>query len=189
MMVPFIKQDRGSTAIEIALLLPLLIGVLLISADLYSINRIRGLFEQSSHNLASILSQQSELNQKSFDHLIDSVLPADVLGDYSLVVSKVNLDRSMDWKPIHRGELEDICTENYQGGKYIGEIPEEDKDVKSQSFVVVQLCRMTADLTMNSGLLGDKLVESIAVNRMVRHSVELDEKLSKEVGVNYEKDY
>jgi len=189
MMLPFIKQDRGSTAIEIALLLPILIGVLLISADLYSINRIRGLFEQSSHNLASILSQQSELNQKSFDHLIDSVLPVDVLGDYSLVVSKVNLDRSMDWRPIYRGNLEGVCTENYQAGKYTGEIPEENKDLKTQSFVVIQLCRMTADLTMNSGLLGDKLVESIAVNRMVSHSVKLDEKLSKEVGLDYEKDY
>ncbi|MBJ7536137.1 TadE/TadG family type IV pilus assembly protein [Marinomonas transparens] len=186
MIRDFFSQQRGNAVLEFALLLPILIGVILVSADLYNINRIRGVFEQSSHNFASILANQSELNVKSFDLLVESVFPVTSLGDYSLIVSKVNLDRSMDWKPIYRGELEGICPEYSEGDRYVGEMPEEDKEESDVSFIVVQLCRTTQGLTMNSGLLGDKLIESVAMNRMSTHTVKLDERLSAEVGVDYD---
>lgn len=182
----FFKCERGNTLTEFALCLPILIGVVLISADLYNINRMRGVMEQVSHNVASILVNQQEWKVESFDHLVEQVVEYPLNGEYELIVSKVNVDRSMDWLPIQRGGKDGICTNQSNDNQYIGQMPEEDPDISNASFLVVQLCRYSDDLVMNSGLLGSKILESMSINRLLYHSIVLDQTLSDEVGVDYE---
>jgi len=186
MMSRFFRDENANAVLEFALFVPVMIGIILVSADLYNINRMRGVMEQTAHNLSSILSNQQEWNIKSFDYLVEQVVDVKSLGDYSLVVSKVNLDRTMDWLPIYRGELDAACPSKSEGNRYLDDMPEEDEDVDNISLVVVQLCRYTDDLIVNSGLLGNKLMESVAVNRLMFHSIVLDKPLSEEVGVGYE---
>lgn len=185
MIMRFFRDEKANTLVELALFVPVMIGLILVSADLYNINRMRGVMEQTAHNLSSILSNQQEWNIKSFDYLVEQVIDDGSLGGYSLVVYKVNLDRTMDWLPIYRGELDGACPSKSEGNRYLDDMPEEDDDVDNISLVVVQLCRYTDDLIVNSGLLGNKLMESVAVNRLIFHSIILDKPLSEEVGVRY----
>ncbi|RBP83851.1 pilus assembly protein [Marinomonas rhizomae] len=182
----FLANESGATVIEFALSLPIMFGILLVSTDLYNINRMRGDMEQASHNLASILANQQEWNADSFDYLIEHIIDNSVGEEYELIVSKVNIDRSMDWSPIRRGEISDVCAEKSSGKYYSDQMPEEDPDSNTASFLVIQLCRYNDDLIINSGLLGSKKMESTSINRLLYHSVVLDKRLSGEVGVEYE---
>jgi len=182
----FLVSDYGTTVIEFALSLPIIIGILLVSTDLYNINRMRGVMEQASHNLSSILANQQEWNIDSFDYLVEHTIDDLVGEEYELIVSKVNIDRSMDWLPIRRGKISGVCAEMSSGKQYVDQMPEEDSDANNASFLVIQLCRYSDDLIINSGLLGSKKMESMSVNRLLYHSVVLDQRLSGEAGVDYE---
>ena len=189
------RQQRGNALVETALVMPMLLGAALLIGDLYHINQSRALLEQSAHSLATTLSVQNRLDTDDLEALVDQLASPDLLGDYELLISKVNLDRSMDWEVLHRGSEQGLCPQYAEQGSYSGELPEEiaakednqDEDIQSNnSLMVVQLCRNSDNLALSNALLADKNMQAIAFSRMLYNEIELDEVLSKEVGIEYQ---
>lgn len=187
-------RQRGNALVEGALSLPLLVGAALLIGDLYNINLARAHLEQSAHAIASTLTLQQRLDSDGLQALIDHAAAPQVLGDYELLISKVNLDRSMDWRPLRRGNLEGLCPAYSEGDHYAGELPEEPRPRSAEdeqgatagtSILVVQLCRNSDNLALSSGLLSNKDMQAIAFARMAHDEVNLDHLLSEEAGVAY----
>lgn len=188
------RRQRGNALLETALVMPLLVGTALVSADLYNVSQARAYMEQSAHNVASVLAAQPTLDADGLDALVRQAASPKVLGDYEMVISKVSLDRSMTWKPLQRGSVTGICPSYSQGRQYVGGLPEEetqdadkDEDGDSQrSVIVVQLCRNSSALLLGSALLMDKEMEALAFSRMLYDEPELDKQLSREAGIEAE---
>lgn len=184
------RRQRGNALMEGILIMPLLIGTVLISADLYNVHQARGYMEQTAHNVASILAAQPSLDIDGLEALISQIAPPRVLGKYEMVISKVSLDRSMTWKPLYRGSQTGICPVYSQGKVYSGELPEEqpqsEENTSKRSVIVVQLCRNSADLALSSALLLDKDMQALAFGRMLYDEPELDKQLKREVGIEEE---
>lgn len=183
------RHQRGAALLETALIMPLLIGTALISADLYNVHQARNYMEQSAHNIATILAAQSSLDVEGLDALIEQVALPKVLGRYEMVISKVSLDRSMTWKPLYRGSVMGVCPSYSQGKHYTGEIPEyqapdnsDEGSTSKRSIIVVQLCRSSNDLALSSALLMDKDMQALAFSRMLYNEPTLDKQLTREVG-------
>jgi hypothetical protein len=174
---------KGLAMIELTLTIGMLLASIAIIADLYSINRLRGNFDRMSHNLASILSVQSYLTAKDLESLLEVAIPEAKIGRYELNIYKVNLDRSMDWRPLHRGALTGICSSLTSGQQFTAEMPEEDEDDDSVSFIVIQLCRESDGLTPMSSLMDHKVVEVRAYNRMQYHDMAVDDELADELSI------
>lgn len=185
-------RQRGNALVETALILPVLIGSALVIGDLYNINQARANMELSAHSIASVLSMQNRLDSDSLQALVDQAAAPDVLGDYELVINRVQLDRSMPWKPLYRGNAEGICEEMVRGGVYAGELPEakpsedEDEGTSSTSILAVQLCRDSDSLLLNSGLLPTKQIQTLAFARLSYNDIQLDAPLRLEVGLGEE---
>ena len=181
------QQQRGNALLEFALILPILIGTALYAGELYSVNRARAELEQSAHTLASILAAQTQLDSAALDKLFEQAASPQILGHYEAVISRVNLDTSMDWLPLTRGSEEGICTENSSSGYYTAALPEyrekESDEEIIPSMIVVQLCRKSSDLALSTGLLGDKTLEAVAISRLAAKQITLDQELTEEVGL------
>ncbi|MCI8211811.1 hypothetical protein AUC61_19955 [Pseudomonas sp. S25] len=184
-------RQRGNALVEAALIMPLLIGTALISADLYNVSQARSYLEQSAHNIASVLAMQNRLDSDGLDALIEQAAAPGVLGDYQMIISRVALDRKMPWRPIYRGSGEDICPSYSASTRYTGDLPEErssenkadEDDTQSKTtLLVVQLCRNSNTLALSSNLLVDKTLQAVAFSRMVYTELELDDRLAQEVG-------
>ena len=189
----FPRRQRGNALVEAALGLPLLVGSALLIGDMYNINLARAHLEQSASSIASTLSMQNRLDRDGLQALIDQAASPDILGDYELRISRVNLDRSMDWLPLARGSMEGLCPDYAEGGNYTGELPEEraqdeqqnDDEAQSDStLLVVQLCRNSDNLALSQGLLADKDMHAIAFARMTYNEVTLDQPLTEELGLS-----
>ncbi|MCS3514910.1 MULTISPECIES: TadE/TadG family type IV pilus assembly protein [Pseudomonas] len=189
------RRQRGTAMMEGILVLPLLIGTALVSADLYNVHQARAYMEQSVHNIASVLAAQPSLDSDGLDALLRQAASPKILGDYQLVISKVSLDRNMTWKPLQRGAVTGICPSYSQGQHYVGGLPEEqppsndetgETTTSKRSLLVVQLCRNTNTLLLGSGLLMDKDIEALAFSRMLYDEPELDKQLSREAGLEDE---
>ncbi|QHF44353.1 hypothetical protein PspS35_11420 [Pseudomonas sp. S35] len=187
------RRQRGVAMMEGILVLPLLIGTALVSADLYNVHQARAYMEQSAHNIASVLAAQPTLDSDGLDALLRQAASPKILGDYQLVISKVSLDRNMTWKPLQRGSVTGICPSYSQGKHYVGGLPEEqlpsddangNTTTSVRSLVVVQLCRNTNTLLLGSGLLMDKDIEALAFSRMLYDEPELDKQLAREAGLD-----
>lgn len=186
------SRQRGNALLETALIMPLLIGTALISADLYNVSQARSYLEQSAHNIASVLAMQNRLDTDGLQALIDQAAAPRILGDYELVISRVALNREMPWKPIYRGSAEDVCPSYSTSKNYTGELPEErtdqaqsddeDDTTSKTTLLVVQLCRHSDNLALSSSLLVDKTLQAVAFSRMVYTDLELDDRLAEEVG-------
>lgn len=191
MRVP--KRQRGNALVEAALVLPLLIGATLVIADLYNVSQARAHLERAAHTLASTLALQNRLDYDGLQTLLDTAVPGAVFGHYQVVISKVGLDRSLQWKPLMRGREQDLCPVYSTGTTYDGELPErtitesrDDEDMIDSSMLVVQLCRRSADLALSSNLLVDKDMQALAFARMVYNDVTLDKQLTEEIGLDEE---
>ncbi|MCE0495906.1 hypothetical protein [Vibrio salinus] len=178
-----VKNCRGLAMIEFTLSLGMLLVAISVVADLYSINRLRGDYDRISHTLSSVLSVQSYIAATDLDYLLDKMLPESEIGSYELNIYKVNLDRSLAWKPFRRGDLTNICPSLVSEGYFIGEMPEEDSEEDSVSLIVVQLCRESDGLTPMSLLIENKVIDVVAHNRMQYRTIELDDKLSEELSI------
>jgi Flp pilus assembly protein TadG len=97
------RRQRGNALLESALSLPLLVGSALLIGDLYNISLARAHLEQSAHSLAATLSMQSRLDTGALEALVQQTASPSLLGDYELLISKVNKCRQpmKQRKPIH----------------------------------------------------------------------------------------
>jgi len=187
------KRQRGNALVETALILPLLIGMTLVIADLYNVSQARAHLERAAHTLASTLAMHNRLDYDGVQALVNGVAPSEVFGSYQLVITRVELDRSLKWKPLHRGDEQDLCPVYSSGTTYNAELPErtltesrDDEDKIDSAMLVVQLCRRSADLALSSNLLVDKDIQALAFARVVYNDVTLDKQLTEEIGLEDE---
>ncbi|NER61223.1 pilus assembly protein [Pseudomonas sp. MAFF212428] len=119
------KAQRGSALLETILLLPVLIGITLLAADMYILHQARSYLQQSAHNVASVIGAQGKLDANGLRALIEQAASTQVLHNYEMIISKVESDRSMQWRPLHRGPAQGLCTAYSEGRRYTGVLPEE----------------------------------------------------------------
>lgn len=180
------KTQRGSALVETALIIPVVIGVTLLAADMYALHQARSYLEQSAHNVASVLGAQTRLDSNGLRALIEFGAPPHILKNYEMIISKVENDRSMNWRPLYRGNVEGLCPSLSDGQRYNGELPErepepQDEDAISTSMVVVQLCRSSEDLALSNALTGGETLVVAAVSRLQYGAPALDDVLTREV--------
>lgn len=185
------KRQRGNALVETALILPLLIGMTLVIADLYNVSQARAHLERAAHNLAATLAMQNRLDYDGLQALIDGAAPTRLFGNYELVISHVGLDRTLRWKPLQRGAEQDLCPVYSTGTAYSGALPErtasdsrDDDELIDSAMLVVQLCRRSSDLALSADLLVDKDMQALAFARMVYNEVTLDDKLTEEIALD-----
>lgn len=182
------KTQRGSALVETALIIPLVIGVTLLAADMYALHQARSYLEQSAHNVASVLGAQTRLDSNGLRALIEFGAPPHILKNYEMIISKVENDRSMNWRPLYRGNVEGLCPRLSDGQRYNGELPESEPEPQpdeegaiSTSMVVVQLCRSSEDLALSNALTGGETLVVAAVSRLQYGAPALDDVLTREV--------
>ncbi|MZI92891.1 pilus assembly protein [Vibrio sp. CAIM 722] len=183
-----IKRVAGLAMIEFTLTVAMFVATMSVAADLYMINRTRGEYDRISHTLASVLSVQSYLSSEDIDQLLSAAIPSKEIGDYELHIYKVNLDRSMDWKPLQRGELSGICPTLNSGDVFSSDLPEEDSDNSDDAIMVVQLCGESGGLTPFASLIDNKVMAVTAYNRTQYNDIDVDKTLAAELGVDEEDD-
>lgn len=192
----FRRNQRGSAAIETALLMPIVIGITLLGADLYSLHQARSHLEQSAHAIASVIGVQSSLDHNGLQALVDDATrmtarlnKAVAPLPFELIISKVEQDRSLLWRPLHRGGVSGLCTPNSAGAVFTGELPKVplavDDDGKARniatSVVVVQLCSAVDQLLLSSLVLDHPTLQVQAISRLQYGTPTLDKRLTQEL--------
>ncbi|WEK29045.1 MAG: hypothetical protein P0Y58_19315 [Candidatus Pseudomonas phytovorans] len=192
----FRRSEHGSAAVETALILPIIIGITLLGADLYTLHQARSHLEQSAHTIAATLGVQSRLDANGLQALVDDATRMTARLDtelaplpFELIISKVEQDRSMAWRPLHRGAASGICTPNSEGAVFTGELPQVPKaadddsepDSSDSSVVVVQLCTEVDKLMLSSLVLAEDILQVQAVSRLQHGTPTLDKVLTQEM--------
>ncbi|MHA6194561.1 TadE/TadG family type IV pilus assembly protein [Pseudomonas wadenswilerensis] len=181
----FKRCQRGSALVETALVFPVLIGVTLLAADLYNLHQARSYLEQSAHTLASVIGVQSTLDSNGLEALVERAISMNRIP-VEVIISKVESDRSLNWRPLYRGQARDICQRHSSGARFTGEFPEaltadEDQTVTSVSMVVVQVCSAVDELALSTALLGSDKIEVQAISRLQHGTPTLDDALTREL--------
>ncbi|MFK0093492.1 TadE/TadG family type IV pilus assembly protein [Pseudomonas sp. NPDC090592] len=192
----FARSQRGSAAVETALILPIIIGIGLLGADLYTLHQARSYLEQSAHTIAATLAVQSKLDVNGLQALVDDATRMTARGNtsldpvpYELIISKVEENRSLIWRPLHRGTASGVCTPNSTGAVFTGELPqvpraaEDDGDTSASdsAAVVVQLCAHVDRLMLTTLALADRTLQVQAVSRLQQGTPTLDKALTQEL--------
>lgn len=181
------KAQRGSALLETILLLPVLIGITLLAADMYILHQARSYLQQSAHNVASVIGAQGKLDANGLRALIEQAASTQVLHNYEMIISKVESDRSMQWRPLHRGPAQGLCTAYSEGRRYTGVLPEalpdapDDDTTSSSSVIVVQVCRSSEDLALSEALIGGANLEALSISRLQHGTPSLDVALTREL--------
>jgi len=167
-----------------ALVFPLVIGVTLLAADLYNLHQARSYLEQSAHTIASVLGVQSSLDGNGLDALVERATSMNRVP-VEVIISKVESDRSLNWRPLYRGDAESICERHDSGSRFTGEFPEglvadEGQTVTSVPMVVVQVCGAVSALALSNILLGSDSIEVQAISRLQHGDPTLDDALERE---------
>lgn len=179
-------DERGSAAVETALLLPIILAGGLLCVDLFKVGIERTRMEQLAGSAAITLSVQQKLGKAGLDGLYDTLFHVeglkDVRGRHQMVVSNVTMPSRRIWWSLSRGG-EGVCAETAQEGTYEGTLPvdaelDDSGDPKddTHSLVVVRLCRTVDDISMEHLALPDRLAV-VSVSRALATSVDLDKVL------------
>lgn len=179
------RQQRGSLAVETALALPILLAAGALFADLVTVQLTRERLEQRAGAIVSVLAMQSELTRQGLAGLLDATLPDGEAGNYQLTISNVRQNGNVYWQ-LNRGNATAICeNQAVPGDLYPGDLPEVDADngKENVSMMVVELCREGPDLGLLGGLSLTKTLHVSAVNRLTRSTLQLDDTLAAEAGL------
>jgi hypothetical protein len=199
----FRRSENGSAAVEAALIMPIIIGITLLSADLYTLHQARSYLEQSAHTIAATLSAQTRLDNNGLQALVDEATRMTARLNngqdpvpFELIISKVEQDRSMNWRPLHRGDATGVCTPNNTGTMFTGELPQvpraadddSEENDSDTSVVVVQLCSEVDKLMLSTLVLADNTMQVQAVSRLQHGTPTLDKALTQELVVQGQDD-
>lgn len=178
----FRSSERGSAAVETALLLPMILAVGFLCVDLYKISVERTRMEQLAGSASMTLAVQKKLGQAGLDGLYDTMLHIeglkDVRGRHQMIVTNVTMPSRRIWWTLSKG-AEDVCDEAAEEGAYPGPLPDpviddgREPSEDSYSLVVVQLCRNVNDISMDYLALPDRLVVT-SINRASSLQIDLD---------------
>lgn len=177
-------SQRGSALLETVLVFPVLIGVTLLAADLYNLHQARSYLEQSAHTIASVIGVQSTLDSNGLEALLERATSMN-RAPFELIISKVESDRRMDWRPLYRGTAQGVCQRHANGERFTGEFPaelraEDEQTLTSVPMVVVQVCSTVESLALSNALLGGDKIEVQAISRLQHGTPTLDEALTRE---------
>ncbi|WP_110970158.1 MULTISPECIES: TadE/TadG family type IV pilus assembly protein [Pseudomonas] len=179
------QSQRGSALLETVLVFPVLIGVTLLAADLYNLHQARSYMEQSAHTIASVLGVQSTLDNNGLQALVERATSMN-RTPVELIISKVESDRSMNWRPLYRGEAQGVCERHSAGSRFTGEFPDalradDEQTLTSVPTVVVQVCASVDALALSYALLGSDKIEVQAISRLQHGTPTLDDVLTREL--------
>lgn len=179
------SSQRGSALLETVLVFPVLIGITLLAADLYNLHQARSYMEQSAHTIASVLGVQSTLDSNGLQALVDQATSMN-RTPFELIISKVESDRSMNWRPLYRGQVQGVCQRRSNGSRFTGEFPDElraddEQTVTAVPTVVVQVCSTVDALALSYALLGSDTIEVQAISRLQHGTPSLDDVLTREL--------
>lgn len=179
------RKQRGSALLETVLVFPILIGVTLLAADMYNLHQARSYMEQSAHTIAAVLGVQSTLDSNGLQALVDRATSMN-RAPFELIISKVESDRSMNWRPLYRGNVQGVCERRSAGERFTGEFPDELRADDEQTLtavptVVVQLCSTVDALALSNNLLGGDTIEVQAISRLQHGTPTLDDTLTREL--------
>lgn len=178
--------ERGSAAVETALLLPLIIAGGLLCTDLFKIGIERSRMEQLAGSSAITLSVQQKLGKSGLDGLYETLFHVDglndVRGQHQMVISNVTMPSRRIWWSLGRG-TDGVCEQGPRAGTYDGTLPQDDADAGSgdakddtYSLLVVRLCRTMDDVSLDYLLLPSQLAV-VSANRALAASIDLDSQL------------
>lgn len=180
----FLRSQRGSALLETVLVFPVLIGVTLLAADLYNLHQARSYLEQSAHTIASVLGVQSTLDSNGLEALVERATSMNRVP-FEVIISKVESDRSLDWRPLYRGDTRGVCEQYSNGSRFTGQFPDalradEEQTLSSVPMVVVQVCSRVDALALSYALLGSDKIEVQAISRLQHGDPTLDDTLTRE---------
>ncbi|MDR0276565.1 MAG: pilus assembly protein [Paucimonas sp.] len=180
----FLRSQRGSALVETALVFPVLIGVTLLAADLYNLHQARSYLEQSAHTIASVLGVQSTLDRNGLEALVARATSMNRVP-FEVIISKVESDRSLNWRPLYRGDDQGVCERYSNGSRFTGQFPDElsagdGEALTSVPMVVVQVCSRADALALSNALLGSDRIEVQAISRLQHGDPTLDDALTRE---------
>ncbi len=179
------SSQRGSAMLETVLVFPVLIGITLLAADLYNLHQARSYMEQSAHTIAAVLGVQSRLDSNGLEALVERATSMN-RTPFEVIISKVESDRSMNWRPLYRGQVRGVCQAQSSGPRFTGEFPDElraddEQSLTSVPMVVVQVCSTVDALALSYALLGSDTLEVQSISRLQHGTPTLDGVLTREL--------
>ncbi|PLK47686.1 TadE/TadG family type IV pilus assembly protein [Uliginosibacterium sp. TH139] len=179
-------RQRGSLAVEVALLMPLLFGVGVVGSDMYRVGITRAELEQRNGSLTLTLAMQQQLTESGLQALVE-VGTQDAPARYQLLILNVLQSGKVNWG-FKRGAGGALCDSPVSGGLYTGELPEampaeqgdSSDDTSTFSYIVVHSCRSTADITLAGGVSLPDVLQVRTVQRAIILKPTLDESLTNE---------
>ncbi len=183
-MLRLVRQ-RGSFAVEAALMLPILFGVGVVGSDMYRIGITRTELEQRNGSLALTLAMQHQLTESGLQALVD-LGTQDAPTRYQLLILNVRQSGKVNWG-FKRGQGGELCEVPVSAGRYTGALPEalpEDSDSGTDSstfsYIVVRSCRNTDDISLAGGVSWPQVLQVNSLQRSVVLDPELDDTLTSE---------
>ncbi|HEY0201333.1 MAG TPA: hypothetical protein VGC24_06545 [Burkholderiaceae bacterium] len=179
-------RQRGALAVETALVLPVLVAMGLIGADMQRIHLERIRLESTTGVLAVNLVAQPKLTAEGLDELVETAMQNHA-SDQQLYILTVKRSGKVTWA-LQRGGATSLCEAPSAGGLYTGTLPEdtvEDEDdtntiAGAVSMLVVRACRKTSDITLFSKLTIPDLLETDTVFPATHNTITLDSTLQTE---------
>lgn len=178
-------RQRGAFAVEAALVLPILLGVGLLGADIQRIHTERIRLENTAGTLAVNLAAQRELTGAGLDALAKVAMQGHE-ADQQIYVLNVQVDGSVSWGLI-RGGAENLCEAPAVGGIYEGTLPDDsrrDDTTAAPGMVMVRSCRRTDEVALFSGLGIPDVLKTDAIFPSSHRTIKLDTELQGESDAN-----
>ena len=180
------RKERGSLAVEVALLIPILMFAGLIAADMFRTAIERTRLEETASSLALTISTQKALTKEGLDALTEIVMQGHT-EDQDILIMNVYLSGRINWL-LERGGSEGLCEPSSDGRYYTGELPEDPPDDEKNksdkesttSFVVVKACRDTSKMFSYGGIQWPDYLQVESLYRARHQKIELDESLQEE---------
>ena len=180
---------RGSVAVEAALMLSMLLGVGFLAADMHRVSIERTRLEGTASSAALNISAQPMLTKHGLDALSDVIMQGHTEMQQMIIMNVLQSGR-INWS-LTRGGATDLCEADSEGGYYNGELPEDPPEEETEnegagespdtvSFVVVQACRSTADISSYGGIVIPQILRVDSVYRANARKIDLDEQLQEE---------
>lgn len=179
-------RQRGSLAVEVALLMSLLFGVGVVGSDMYRVGVTRAELEQRNGSLTLTLAMQQEITESGLQALA-AVGTQDAPTRYQLLILNVLQSGKVNWG-FKRGAGGALCDLPVSEGLYTGELPEAmpaeqgdgSDDASTFSYIVVHSCRSTGDITLAGGVSLPEVLQVRTVQRAITLKPTLDESLTNE---------
>lgn len=174
-------RQTGISLVETALLLPVILTIVFLAADLFRINLVRGQLEQAVDSLSSVLAGQQQIGRSGFDALVEATMAA--FPDYQLNIAQVQSNHRIDWWLV-RGDATSLCDERFTVKSYNGELPLTSSNDVLFPLVVIQGCIPASHLGYAGRLLMKQQLQTVSVARQMMDGVQLDDELTQEAGLD-----